>query len=344
MSNVLPPVITVLMPVYNSEQLVRAAINSIIKQSFDDFEFLIIDDGSTDNTVGFVESNSDKRIRLIKNEENRGVAWTLNHGLRLARGKYIARMDADDICHHDRLKRQFHFMENNPNVGVAGTWVRYFGDQLSVVERTPSGPDVVKAFMLFDNPLYHPSIMIRKSCLEEYNLEYNPSFNRSEDFELWLRAVEHFDIDNIEKPLLKFRCHDSSVTSTASEVMKKQACDLLKRGLEKLKISVSDDELLFHYVVAKGFRMKSTEELLKAERWLTKLVKRNDQLQIYEPKAFYKVVEMIWYRLCQNSSQLGLAAWQMSRTGLSKGYYQPPIPVKIRFMISILVNSLPGRG
>lgn len=331
--------ITVLMPVYNAAAFVGDAIRSIIRQTFKEFEFLVIDDGSTDKTVEIVESFSDKRIRLLRNGTNLGVAKTLNRGLDLALGKYVARMDADDICYPKRLNIQYNFMEKNPNVGLAGSWVKYFGDQLPVVERTPSGPEVAKAFMMFDNPIFHPTAIIRKESFDRNNLRYNPNYNRTEDFELWLRASKYFDLDNIEVPLIKFRIHSSSVSSSASNVMGQQACELLKRGVEKFKRDISDEELLLHYKISKGRRMQSFNELCQAEAWLLKLIQINDQLEIYNSKAFRKVVGMIWFRLCQNSTNLGLISWQMSKKQLFKGQYFAPFAVKIRFLVSILFNK-----
>ncbi len=340
MFTVTSPIITVLMPVFNAGAFVKTSIESVLEQTFGNFELLIIDDGSNDKTEAIVGLFQDERIRFIQNEKNLGVARTLNHGLRLARGKYIARMDADDICYPERLKKQFDFMEENPNIGISGTWVRYFGDQPPVVERCPAGPNLIKAFMLFGNPLFHPSVIMRKEYLERNNLRYDPCYDRSEDFELWLRASESFDLDNIELPLLRFRCHESSITSVASKVMKKQACELLGRGLDKLNIPVSEQEMLFHYTVSKGQRLRSVLELCQAEDWLTKLVLKNDKLRIYDRNAFRSAVGIIWFRLCRNSANLGSISWKMSKGKLIEGCDKVPFLDRFRFMVSILVCVL----
>lgn len=334
------PVVTVLLPVFNASKHIQAAIKSILKQSFFDFELLVIDDGSSDGTVAAVQMFEDKRICLIKNDANMGVARTLNRGLNMARGIYIARMDADDICHRHRLTKQIQFMEQNPSVGVAGTWVRYFGDQPPVIDRTPTGCDVVKAFLLFDNPLYHPSIIIRKSLLDQFTLRYDSTYSRSEDYELWIRAAEYFPLDNLPESLLKFRCHKGSITSTASDHMKKQACELLLRGLQKLEMKVTDTDLLFHYMVSKGQRMESLEMLRKAEQWLGRLLQQNAQVGVYESKSFFNAVGMIWFRLCYHSAQLGSSSWYMSKYASIAGGYCPPVEARGLFMISILVNKI----
>lgn len=334
------PKITVLMPVYNACQFVKYSIKSLIKQSFIDFELLVIDDGSSDDTVLEIQSFKDSRIRLVKNDGNMGVAWTLNAGLDLARGEYVARMDADDICYPHRLAKQLQFMEKNPAVGVAGTWVRYFGDQPPVIDRTPLGTDVVKAFLFFDNALYHPSVILRKKLFDRFGLRYDSMYSRSEDYELWIRAAEYFPLDNLPEPLLRFRCHRGSVTSTASDMMKKQSCELLRRGMHKLEMNISDVDLLFHYSVAKGQRMESLEMLRKAEQWLERLIEQNAQVCAYRQDAFLKAVGIIWFRLCYHSAQLGISSWLVYGNSRIAAGYRPPIGAKIPFMVSILANRI----
>jgi len=334
------PKITVLMPVYNTERFVSAAINSILKQSFIDFEFLVLDDGSTDGTVAKVEAFTDKRIRFIRNTKNKGVALTLNHGIELAKGKYIVRMDADDISYPNRLSEQFRFMESNPRVGVAGSRVRYFGCQPPLVDHTPLNADVIKAYMLFDNPLYHPSVVIRKSLLNEFNLRYDPVYNRSEDYELWLRATQFFPVVNLPLPLVKFRCHRASVTTIAADTMKKQALELLRQGLTRLGLKVSDEELLFHYAISKGQRMESLNMLSDSEKWLKNLVRCNFRVGLYNPDAFLEATGRIWFRLCHHSAQLGVNSWQLQKeTSLAKGYC-PPMELSLQFLFSIMYNKI----
>lgn len=334
------PKVTVLMPVYNVCKFVQESIQSVLQQSFTGFEFIVIDDGSSDDTVAKVQSFQDERIRLVKNDNNIGVARTLNRGLDLARGEYVARMDADDICHRRRLEKQFNFMERNKDIGASGTWVKFFGDQLPVVERTPFGADVVNAFLLFDNALYHPSVIIRKGLLDQFNLRYDPAYSRSEDYELWLRATDHFPLDNLPEPLLQFRCHSGSVTRTAAETMKLQACDLLRRGLQKLDMYVTIEDLLFHYSVSKGHRLYSLHMLRKAEQWLARLIRQNAQISAYRQDSFLEAVGMIWFRLCYHSSQLGFSSWTMNKHSRIATGYHPSLEEKGLFMLSILVNKI----
>ena len=305
--------VTVLMPVFNAGSFVVQAIRSILRQTFTDFELLIIDDGSTDNTVRLIESFDDSRIRLIQNEGNCGVAVTLNRGLTLARGEYIARMDADDVSLKTRLAHQVQFLDSNPDIGIVGSWVRLFGDQLPLAEKTPVGADVLSAYLVFDNPIFHPTVMLRRSLVEHDGLAYDPAFNRTEDFELWIRAVTFTRLDNIPLVLHKMRHHERSVTSTASAVMTVQTCNLLERQLNKLGLAVTEEEVNFHHVVSRGKRLQTRFDIERAEQWLRLLRKKNRKSGIHDPKSFDVVLGMIWFRLCRNSTPLGWWIWKKYR-------------------------------
>ena len=147
------PKVTVLMPVYNAEKYLIEAIRSILTQSFMDYELLIINDGSTDDSLKIIKSFSDKRIRLVQNERNIGQANSLNKGIKLARGEYIVRMDADDISLSERIKKQVKFMDANPEIGISGTWIKPLYEKLvwggKINGSLPVDPVEVKCFLLF---------------------------------------------------------------------------------------------------------------------------------------------------------------------------------------------------
>lgn len=164
------PKVTVLMPVYNGEEYLREAIESILFQSFGNFEFLIIDDGSTDDSINIIASYTDPRIRVITNGENIGIARALNKGIELARGKYIARMDSDDISLPKRFEKQVDFLDKNPEIGIVGSWIKTFGGRKTIILAHPCNPEMVRIFFLFDSPLAHPTVMMRREFLKKNNL------------------------------------------------------------------------------------------------------------------------------------------------------------------------------
>jgi glycosyltransferase involved in cell wall biosynthesis len=205
------PRVTVLMPAYNCEEYVRDAIDSILNQSFTDFEFLIINDGSTDKTKEIVISYHDTRIRYMENEFNIGIVATLNKGAELARGELIARMDADDVSLPKRLKLQVEFMDNNPEVGVVGTWARLIDKKGSILGRVcKASGKVLEARYWMPSPIIHPSAVIRRPLLLA-NL-YRPHAWHSEDYDLWLRMVKSARINNVQRFLLFYRVHPESVS------------------------------------------------------------------------------------------------------------------------------------
>lgn len=200
------PKVSVLLPVYNAEQFIDEAIKSILEQTYTNFELLILNDGSTDNTSAFIESyKADSRVQVIEHE-NMGLVGTLNKGLSLAKGLYIARMDADDIAHHTRFEKQIDYLENNPEVAVLGTAINLI-DEDGLFIRTISHPSRPKldSAMLSGNFLAHPTVMIRARALEHIS-GYRSAFLQAEDYDLWLRLKSQgYILDNLKEVLLDYR-------------------------------------------------------------------------------------------------------------------------------------------
>ena len=187
--------ITVLMPVYNGESYLREAIESILNQTFPDYEFLVVNDGSTDSSPEIVKEYAveDARIRLIDNRLEKGIVGALNTGLNEAKGDYVARMDADDISLPHRLAEQVRFMDDHPEVGVCGTWMSTIEDGGSRLWFSfPADHERIKIGLLFYTPLAHPTVMIRRAYFEKYGLRYEECFEHAEDYELWTRCVDLF--------------------------------------------------------------------------------------------------------------------------------------------------------
>lgn len=213
------PTVTVLMSVYNGERYLREAIESILNQTFTDFEFLIINDGSTDASRSIISSYSDLRIQLIDNSQNIGLVKSLNRGLTLAQGRYIARQDADDISEPDRLARQVAFMDANPHLVMSGTWYREIDmdGNLGNNVRLPTEFTELQWALLFFCPFVHTAvIMCRSQLLQEIGL-YNKDCYYAEDYELWLRIARHLPMANLPAYLVRYRTNPYSMTATYGE-------------------------------------------------------------------------------------------------------------------------------
>lgn len=207
------PKVSVIMSVYNGEKYIREAIESILKQTFNDFEFIIIDDGSSDNTLGIIKSYQDTRIKIIKNDANLGVSLSKNRGFDIASGEYIAIMDADDISYPARFEKEVLFLDNNKNIGLVGTYYVIIDGDDRLIERVtpPIDSIVLKEGMLEKNQLGHGTIMFRRECLTRVG-QYREEFKSSLDYDFLLRFTEKYDVSTIPEVLYAWRLNLHSIT------------------------------------------------------------------------------------------------------------------------------------
>ncbi len=330
------PLISVIMPMHNNQEHVHLAIESILTQSLSDFEFLIIDDGSQDESCRIIHNVSDPRIQLIENERNIGIARTLNRAISLARGRYLARMDADDVSFPSRLGRQVSFMEKRPEVGVSGSWVYRFGGKRNFVLRYPVGSSCVRSFLLFGNPLAHPSTMIRRQFLEAEGLSYAPDCPAAQDYELWSRCSHLCELDNIPEPLVKWRVNPMGVTSSQFDLSNDVTLRVQRGWLNKLGLRLDESDLLFHREVGNGSGVRSFEELDRVASWLSQLLHANCQRRIFPRAGLKAASSFVWFRVCLNSSGLGPGVlYRYLRSPFRSGYL--PGRQEISYL---LVNSL----
>ena len=207
--------VSVLMPAYNAQDYIAESIESILNQTFKDFELIIINDGSKDDTPKIVKkyAEKDKRIKFVNHKKNRGLIAVLNEGMDIAKGEYIARMDSDDISLPDRLKKQVKYLDKHTDVSLVGSSIEFF----PIYNKW----DVLAEPKLFDllrgNCFAHPTVMLRKSDFDKYNLRYNPKYIYVEDYELWARAFRYLKLCNIQDVLLKYRWHDNNVSNKHKE-------------------------------------------------------------------------------------------------------------------------------
>lgn len=301
------PKVTVLMPVYNGEKYLREALESVLNQTFTDFEFLIIDDGSTDSSTEIIRSYSDPRIRLVQNERNLKLIATLNKGLDLARGEYIARMDCDDISLPQRLARQVEFMEANPEIGVCGSWVKTIGERPGEIWRFHPDPAEIRAELFFRNPMAHPSVILRRSKLKEFNLYYNPHYLHAEDYGLWLECSKLFKLANIPEVLLNYRFTSTSVSHLNRKVLEGTLEQVHRGNLHCLGIDPGEREFGIHWRVIWWKPCRSKQELDDVQDWLKKLQASNASGPFPEP-FFSRFVGEHWFAVCNASTALGSTA------------------------------------
>ncbi|MFA6427549.1 MAG: glycosyltransferase [Candidatus Magasanikbacteria bacterium] len=226
--------VSVIMSVYNGARYLADAIDSILNQTYTDFEFIIINDGSTDNTAGILESYTavDNRVRVLVNSSRLGLTLSLNKAIREARGVYIARMDADDISNKNRIAEQLNFFGQYSDVAVLGTSARIInenGKEIGIKSVLTGHKDIVKK-MLFNNQFIHGSLMIKKSVFDDVGF-YDETFKNSQDYELLLRAARKYTVANLDKKLIYRREHIQNISLSS----KRQQYDAIRARWRAVK-------------------------------------------------------------------------------------------------------------
>jgi glycosyltransferase involved in cell wall biosynthesis len=295
--------ISVLMPVFNTDKYVHQSIQSILNQSFEDFEFIIINDGSTDDSLKIIQSFQDKRIRIIQNEKNLGLIKTLNKGIDLAKGKYIARIDADDIAHPERLAKQFDFLEKNPNYALVGTQAKFiFGDKLSNSKfKMETESDLLVTLSLFNSPFIHPSVMIRTAILKEFY--YDEDFTTAEDYELWTRILRKYPCANLDESLLSYRLHDNNISTLQNNKQLESVKRIYRSNLEYIKMPYMELDLDIYLKISGSYQQKiSIRDLESMSEWLVKMQTHLLKEGIYQEEIIKKTVGIVWYQVCKKMS------------------------------------------
>lgn len=303
------PMVSVVMSVYNGENYLHEAIDSVLHQSFTDFEFIIINDGSKDKSLSIIKSYNDKRIVLIDNDGNKGLIYSLNKGIEVSKGKYIARMDADDISLPERFKQQVDFLESHPTIGVISCDYISFNNTQSKTVTSIYKSNEIKSFLLFTATMCHPTLMLRKQVLTDNHLSYSENAKHVEDYDLWTRMVLHTDFCNLQEILFKYRDHAQQVSHLYHDVQLKNSNIVQENYLKKLGFIYNESELNTHFLIASNVRIQTKENIREIERWLLSLVNQNTTKKIIAETEFKIVMNKMWLDCCGNTS-LGLWAYR----------------------------------
>lgn len=306
------PLVSVLMPCYNVEKYVEDALSSIMKQSYTNLEIVVINDCSTDNTLSILESlaKQDARIRIISNDVNLKLIDTLNKGVELCTGEYIARMDADDISFPDRIAKQVAFLEENKDYDIVSTQFYTFrvGTKKRNLYHNPEHFEDLKAYLLFRSGICHPAVMIRKSLFTDNQLSFEKEYLHVEDYALWVKAAYITKLANLPEPLLYYRIHDSqvSVINENKQIENKKAVFAIH--CQKLGLPLTPEFLNVYLSVAECVPIESSEEYIKkCESFIFTLIDKSRVNKYCSSEYLERLLSLHWLRLCANS-QLGLRA------------------------------------
>ena len=282
------PLISVIMPVYNSENFVAEAIESILNQSYINFEFLIFDDFSTDKSIEIIASFKDKRIKLFENLEHKGLVALLNQGLQIAKGDFIARMDADDISHPDRFISQIKAFKDDKNLGVCGTIFTIFGDN-NIQVNLPENQKEIFGALLMGSCIGHPTVMFRKKIILECNVIYDQSYYTAEDYELWTRLIFTTKFRNLQQSLLKYRVQEKQISQRKKGIQDHIACKISLQYFNKICFT-----LIKKNIKAIDFGIEVFNFLIENEKLL---VNTNRKENLIEGKVLRQSL-ILYYQLC----------------------------------------------
>ncbi len=290
--------ISVIMSNYNTpENYLRESIESIINQTYQNFELIIIDDCSTDNSVKIIESYNDSRIKLIINNENLGITKSLNKGIAVSNGSYIARMDADDVSLPERFEKQVKFLESNPSAIVCGTAIEFVGDgahlhKSKTFYRQLPSMEEMQINLLFGNftNIVHPSAMFNAALLKSNNIKYNENYRYAQDYRMWVDCCRVGECVNLKDVLLQYRVHNKAVSSDKINEQKECVKSIIKEQLGWLYIDLSDDFFDTHY----GLINTRKDFQLSIKKWFKIIINQNKKHKIYNEKILKKLLWNKW--------------------------------------------------
>lgn len=320
------PAISLIMSVYNGEDYLEEAIDSVLNQSFADFELIVINDCSTDGTADILSKYEaqDARVKVHPNEVNLRLPSSLNKALSFARGKYVARMDADDICLPDRLQKQFDFMEKNPDVALSSC--RFMTLKKGVISSGGCGgrndSDSMKALLLVTNPILHPGIIARTEVIR--GLGYDKTFTCTEDMELWTRfLLDGHKVEILPEYLMIYRLHDKQITETTLDKQRREVVAIQKNYMAKL-LKAMDQEQEEFYVNGVYFRRNiDIQKFLAFYRWAIAVNRENKLVEEESLKyAFFEILA------------------EYKRNGISK---VDLIKAMLSFGVFFLIKEIPDR-
>lgn len=270
------PKVTVLMAVYNGAAFLGEAVESILSQTFSDFEFLIINDGSTDSSRDIILSYKDARIRLIDNETNMGLIASLNLGIESAKGEYIARQDDDDVSLTSRLTVQVDYLDNHPEVGLVGSGVDFIDEKGAPAGkwRTPTTNSLIRWSLLFGTCVAHPTAVLRRSVLERSG-GYDQNALYAEDHDLWCRLSHYTGIANLPELLVKKRIHESAVSVKYFETQEETEARIIRGEISKvMKHDVPENEVVSLYKGVTGRLLDKGDEVVHSAQLVSALYQR----------------------------------------------------------------------
>ncbi|WP_180271139.1 glycosyltransferase family 2 protein [Fredinandcohnia onubensis] len=333
------PLVTVFIPVYNSEEYLEEALKSIINQTYQNLEILIVDDGSTDQSVSIINSINDSRIHVISNDGNKGIPYSRNVGLEHAKGKYMAIMDADDIALPNRIERQVQFMEKNKEIDAIGTFYELFGGRLTRTFKPKYiTSDEIKAQLLFFSQIGNPTAMIRLGTLKKHKITYNLSYFVAQDYDMWVQISKVGNLHILPEVLLKYRTGHSNITKKSQQekaTKRKKIIDSIHKDiLTYYKMDFTDEEM---EVYNDFFNDTSSEvdqhSLLQIPNVVIKMIDQNKKNKLFKEEMLKTIIhDAVFFTI--NNHKLSLPTRLNTFSKLNKAINVKATPKEIGYIIA----------
>jgi glycosyltransferase involved in cell wall biosynthesis len=333
------PLVSVIVPTFNRSAHLPAALDSILRQTVRDFELIVVDDGSRDDTPALLGAIADPRLRVVTHSANRGIAQARNSGLDAARGKYIAWLDSDDVSRLDRLARQVRFLERHPNIALAGGCagkIRADGRPHGHIRVPPFDPAAIRCWLLFKSAFQQSSVMGRAEVLK--GRRYDPTFLVCEDVDMFARLGATCRLANIPAVLVDRRMHDGQVSRERRGLVLAAQARISAPQLAALGMEFTGEDLLRHAALARVAREPHTAEYVAwAQDWLARLTEANRSARLVDPSALSFLVNFLRFQLQRRVGRgplrSAINARVVSRQGVSWVARAAPAAVRQEFTV-----------
>lgn len=293
------PTLSIIMPVYNAAPYLRQAVDSLLAQTFTDYELIIVEDGSTDISRDIISGFNDSRIQVFYNDGNRGIVFSRNRGMANAKGRYMAPFDADDIAEKFKYEKQLRFLERNPDYGMIGSWahlIDHEGNLMNEKWKVNAPPRRIPAIQLFRNYFVQSSVVIRREAIPEGG--YKKGFDGVEDYQMWIEVALRWKVWNYPEYLVQYRIHDQGISLRESERIQGNDNLIYKTLYKDLNINLTEHQCKLLHIIRKRNTINNIKTLTDIERLLLLILRQNQKLRIYNHRELKKVAWNRWLKSC----------------------------------------------
>lgn len=304
------PEISVIIPVFNAAPFLQESIESILNQTFSDFELIILNDKSTDESLEIIKKNQskDNRVIIIDKEQNVGPANLRNEGINAARGTFIALMDADDIALPTRFEKQIAILKNNPEIGVCGTGFTFFGSKKNKTINHSNDHDAIKVSFLHSCNIGNPTVMFKKEVLGD--LKFDNDYVPAEDYDLWSRLLAKTHFYNIPESLLNYRQHDNNISKTKIDNVNRSVKRVKIKQLAALEVDPADPKIDFYLNAVSLQKKLSPDEIIETINASKFLLSQNEKIQYFNQNLLKKHIDKVLVRTIRNAGSFNIAFYK----------------------------------